>query len=166
MQRLEKYKEIIILKTYIYEQDNYPNFTWQDKKLLTLLGEVRYLQGKIIGKMESLGFDLRNEASLETITQDVIKSTEIEGVILDFEQVRSSIAHKLGVEISNPVYVQRDVEGVVEMMLDATQNFEKELTIERFFDWHSSLFPTGKTKMQTIRIGNFRNDAKGEYARD
>jgi Fic family protein len=150
------------LKTYIYEQDNYPNFTWQDKKLLTLLGEVRHLQGKIIGKMENLGFDLRNEASLETITQDVIKSTEIEGVILDFEQVRSSIAHKLGITISNPVYVQRDVEGVVEMMLDATQNFEKELTIERLFDWHSSLFPTGKTGMQKIRVGFFRNDAKGK----
>ncbi len=149
------------MKTYIYQQDDYPNFIWQDDKLLTLLGKVRHLQGKIIGKMESIGFKLQNEASLETITQDVIKSTEIEGITLDFEQVRSSIAHKLGIEISNPVYAQRDVEGIVEMMLDATQNFEKKLTIQRLFDWHSSLFPTGKMGMQKIRVGKFRNDAKG-----
>ncbi len=116
---------------YIYQQNCYPNFTWKDEKLISLLGKVRHSQGKIIGKMENLGFDLQNEATLENIVLDVVKSTEIEGENLDIQQVRSSIAKRLGIEISDSVYVQREVEGVVEMMLDATQNFEKRLTKER-----------------------------------
>jgi len=146
---------------YIYEQNDYPNFTWQDEKLIFLLAKVRHLQGKIIGKMESLGFELQNEATLETIVLDVVKSTEIEGENLDVQQVRSSIAKRLGIEISDSVYSQRDVEGVVEMMLDATQNFETELTKERLFDWHFSLFPTGRSGMYKIKVGDFRNDEKG-----
>ena len=111
---------------YIYEQNDYPNFIWQNEKLIFLLGKVRHLQGKVVGKMESLGFELQNEATLETIVLDVVKSTEIEGENLDVQHVRSSIAKRLGIEISDSVYSQRDVEGVVEMMLDATQNFEKD----------------------------------------
>ncbi|MBL7128128.1 MAG: Fic family protein [Ignavibacteria bacterium] len=149
------------MKTYIYQQNNWPNFTWDNKFLVPLLGLVRNLQGKMIGKMESLGFDLRSEAVLETLTLDVLKSTEIEGQILNPEQVRSSIAKRLGLEISGLINSDREVDGVVDMMVDATQNFEKELTIDRLFDWHSALFPTGKSGMHKIIVGNWRDDSTG-----
>ena len=117
---------------YIYQQDDWPHFTWDNEILITLLGKVRNLQGKIIGNMESPGFNLRNEAVLETLTLDVVKSTEIEGEILDPEQVRSSLARRLEMNISNPVHSDKNVDGVVDMMLDATQNYEKPLTPEKF----------------------------------
>lgn len=146
---------------YIYQKEGWPDFKWDNEKLFSLLGEVRNLQGKLVGKMESLGFDLRNEATLETLTLDVLKSTEIEGEILNPEQVRSSLARRLGMDISGLIPSDRDVEGVVEMMLDATQNYNKPLTKERLFDWHAALFPTGKRGMYKIIVGNWRDDTKG-----
>jgi Fic family protein len=111
--------------------------------------------------MEALGFPLRNEAMLQTLTQDVVKSSEIEGEILDREQVRSSIARRLGIEIGALTPADRDVEGIVEMMLDATQNYDEPLTEERLFSWHAALFPTGRSGMHKITIGAWRNDSSG-----
>jgi Fic family protein len=145
---------------YIYQQDNWPDFIWH-KSLIPLLGMVRNLQGRMIGKMESLGFDLRSEAFLETLSLDVLKSSEIEGEILNVQQVRSSIARRLGLDISGLVSSDRNVDGVVDLMLDATQNFDKELTIERLLGWHSALFPAGKSGMHKILVGKWRDDSTG-----
>lgn len=146
---------------YIYQQLNWPNFTWENEKIINLLSEVRNLQGRLIGKMESLGFDLRNEAILETLTLDVIKSSEIEGEHLNPNQVRSSIARRLGMEIAGSVESDRNVDGVVEMMLDATQNCFNPLTVERLFDWHAALFPTGRSGMYKITVADWRKDTTG-----
>jgi len=144
---------------YIYEYDQWPEFTWDDKKISVILGKVRHLQGKIFGQMEALGFSIKEEAMLSTLTLDVLKSSEIEGEILNYEQVRSSIARKLGLEYAGIVHVDRNVEGVVEMMLDATQRYNKPLDQERIFGWHAALFPTGWSGMHRIDIGCYR---KGE----
>ncbi len=149
------------MKAYIYQQNDWPNFTWDSNKLLPLLGKVRSLQGKLIGSMESLGFELRNEANLETLTLDILKSTEIEGEILDPAQVRSSLARRLGMDVSGLVYSERDVDGVVDMMLDAVQNFSEPLTLERLKDWHFSLFPSGKSGPYKIKVGDLRDDSTG-----
>jgi len=111
--------------------------------------------------MESLGFDLRNEAFLDTLTLDVLKSSEIEGEFLNPDQVRSSVARKLGMEIAGSVESDRDVDGVVEMMLDATQNCFKPLTKERLFDWHAALFPTGRSGMSKITVADWRKNTTG-----
>lgn len=150
------------MSTYIYQKENWPNFIWKNDKILILLSEARNLQGRLIGKMESLGFDLRNEALLDTLTLDVLKSSEIEGEYLNPDQVRSSIARKLGMEIAGSVESDRNVDGVVEMMLDATQNCYSPLTSERLFDWHSALFPTGRTGMYKITVGDWRKDTTGQ----
>ncbi|MBW8051055.1 MAG: Fic family protein [Cytophagales bacterium] len=149
------------MKVYIYQKDSWPNFNWNNEKLLPLLGKVRNLQGKLVGKMESLGFELRSEAVLETLTLDVLKTTEIEGKILNPEQVRSSIARRLGMDVSGLIPSDRDVDGAVDMMLDATQNFDKPLTRERLFDWHFALFPTERSGMYKIIVGNWRDDSTG-----
>lgn len=149
------------MKAFIHQKDNWPEFTWNSDDFLGLLSEVRNLQGRLIGKMETLGFDLRNEALLETLTLDVIKSSEIEGELLNQEQVRSSIARRLGMEIAGAVESDRNVEGVVEMMLDATQNCLKPLTAERLFDWHAALFPTGRSGMYKITVADWRKDTTG-----
>ena len=149
------------IKLYIYQQDNWPHFFWNNKDLLGLLSKTRNMQGKLIGKMESLGFELRREAVLVTLTLDVLKSTEIEGEILNYEQVRSSLARRMGMDTFGLVPSHRNVDGVVDMMLDATRNFKKPLTIERMFDWHSSLFPTWKSGMYKILVGNFRDYSNG-----
>ncbi len=150
-----------MFKPYIHQKENWPEFNWDNKLLIDLLSEVRNLQGKIVGKMEALGFNLRNEAVLETLTLDVLKSTEIEGEILDAKQVRSSLAKKLGIQIENSVYSERNVDGVVDMLIDATQKFKNELTEERLFDWHFSLFPAGRSGMYKIKVGNWRSDTTG-----
>ncbi|HUW06737.1 MAG TPA: Fic family protein [Williamwhitmania sp.] len=149
------------MKVYIYENEDWPNFKWDSELLLPLLGKVRNHQGKLIGKMESLGFELKNEAVLDTLTLDVIKSSEIEGELLNPEQVRSSIARKLGMNIAGLVPSDREVDGVVEMMLDATQSFNQPLTKERLFNWHCSLFPSGRSGMYKIIVGNWRDDSTG-----
>ncbi len=149
------------MSRYIYEHKGWPNFVWADETLLAQLAKVRHMQGRLIGKMQALGFPLRNEAVLETLTLDVLKSTEIEGEMLNPEQVRSSIARRLGMDISGLVPSDRHVDGVVEMMLDATQKYSKPLTKERLFDWHAALFPTGRSGMYKINIGKWRNDSTG-----
>ncbi len=128
---------------------------------MTLLGRVRNLQGKLIGKMQALGFALRSEASLETLTLDVLKSTEIEGELLNPEQVRSSIARRLGMDIAGLVPSDRYVDGVVDMALDAVQQYKKPLTSERLFAWHSALFPLAKSGIYKIIAGYWRDDATG-----
>lgn len=143
---------------YIYEYDNWPKFTWNDKEINLILGKVRHLQGKIFGKMEALGFSIKEETMLSTLTTDVIKSSEIEGEFLNYEQVRSSIARRLGLEYAGFVHIDRDVEGVVEMMLDATQNYDKELDHERIFGWNAALFPTGWSGMHSIDAGQYRDE--------
>ncbi len=144
---------------YIYQYDQWPKLTWDDKEIHVILGTVRHLQGKILGQMGALGFSIKEEAILSTLTLDVLKSSEIEGEMLNYEQVRSSIARKLGLEYAGLVHVDRNVEGVVEMMLDATQKYKEPLDHERLFGWHAALFPTGWSGMHRIDTGNYR---KGE----
>ncbi|RYD93686.1 MAG: Fic family protein [Sphingobacteriales bacterium] len=147
---------------YIYQNKEWPALQWDNSVEVTaLLNDVICLQGRLLGKMEMVGFDLRTEASLETITQDVIKSSEIEGEILNLQQVRSSVAIRLGVDIPGIIAAERHVDGVVDMMLDATQHFDKTLTVERLFGWHNALFPTGRSGLYTITAGNWRNDENG-----
>ncbi|HWY29997.1 MAG TPA: Fic family protein [Candidatus Acidoferrum sp.] len=142
--------------SYIHEKADWPNLKWNDMKLLPLLADVRHRQGRLLGRMEGLGFRLRAEASLTTLTADVIKSSAIEGELLDAEQVRSSIARRLGLDFGGNVKAGRDVEGVVEMMLDATQEYAEPLTAERLYGWHASLFPTGRSGMRRITVGAWR----------
>jgi len=149
------------MRAFIYQHVNWPNFTWENDEIVNLLSEARNLQGRLIGKMESLGFDLRNEALLDTLTLDVLKSSEIEGEYLNPDQVRSSIARRLGMEIAGSVESDRNVEGVVEMMMDATQNCFKPLTFDRLFDWHAALFPTGRSGMFKITVADWRKDTIG-----
>ena len=146
---------------YIHQKDNWPNFTWKITEFVNLLSEARNLQGRLIGRMASLGFELRDEALLETLTLDVLKSAEIEGEILDPEQVRSSIAQRLGMEFAGIIVSNRNVEGMVEMMIDATQNCFKPLTEDRLFDWHAALFPMGRSGMFKITVADWRKDTSG-----
>ena len=148
------------MSRYIHERPDWPKFRWDQKALAAQLAAVRHRQGRLIGRMEALGFSFRKEAVLQTLTLDVLKSSEIEGEILNPEQVRSSIARRLGMDIAGLVPADRNVEGVVEMMLDATQNFDKPLTADRLLDWHAALFPTGRSGLHKIRVGTWRDDAK------
>ncbi|MGH6947028.1 MAG: Fic family protein [Kiloniellales bacterium] len=147
--------------SYIHQLLGWPEFRWDHEVLAGPLAAVRHRQGRLIGRMEGLGFGLRSEAMLQTLTEDVLKSSEIEGEILDRDQVRSSIARRLGMDIGGLIPADRDVEGVVEMMLDATQNYQQSLTDERLFGWHSALFPTGRSGMHRITVGAWRNDKSG-----
>jgi Fic family protein len=149
------------MSRYIHELKNWPEFRWDAEALAGWLGEVRHLQGRLIGRMESLGFRLRAEAVLQTLTQDVLKSSEIEGELLDRAQVRSSLARRLGMDIGALARADRNVDGVVEMMLDATQKFSRPLTAERLFGWHASLFPAGRSGMVKIAVGQWRKDRSG-----
>lgn len=144
---------------YIWEQENWPNLTWNTERLSSLLARASREQGRLLGKMEGLGFDLRSEAHLCTLTDDVMKSSEIEGENLPHNQVRSSIARRLGMDISGLVPASSDVEGVVEMMTDATQNYATRLDRERLFAWHAALFPTGRSGMSKIDVGTWRKHA-------
>lgn len=146
---------------YIHETEDWPSFKWDLEQVVSLLSDLRNKQGILKGKMEAIGFKLQNEAYLETLTLDVLKTSEIEGEILDTQQVRSSIARKLGIDIGGLVESSRDVEGIVEVMMDATQYWEKELNDERLFSWHSALFPTGRSGMYKIITGNWRDDSTG-----
>ena len=143
---------------YIYQNENWTDFTWEKSSVSAALGEVRLLQGRILGQIHSLGFALKEEKNLEMLTLDVIKSSEIEGVKLNYKQVRSSIARRLGINTAGLVLSPRNVDGVVEMMLDATQNFKKPLTEERLFGWHASLFPTGYSGMYKIEAAQYRTE--------
>jgi Fic family protein len=146
---------------YIWEQTSWPDLSWDSGRLSTLLGQVSRDQGRLLGRMQGLGFELRREAQLNTLTEDVVRSSEIEGEKLDSDRVRSSIARHLGMEIGGLVATDRDVEGVVEMMLDATTNYAQSLTADRLFGWHAALFPTGRSGLQKITVGNWRPDSAG-----
>lgn len=146
---------------YIHELRDWPHLHWDWERLTEFLASVRHRQGRLIGHMKALGFDLQQEAVLQTLTTDVLKSSEIEGEKLDAEQVRSSIARRLGMDIGALKPADRNVEGVVEMMLDATRNYDLPLTAERLFAWHASLFPTGRSGMNKIAAGAWRDDRTG-----
>ncbi len=148
-------------KFYIHEQDNWTNFTWNEKLVSNKLVETRNLQGRLLGRMEAIGFNFQDEAILTTLTLEIVKSSEIEGEILDLEQVRSSIARRLGIELSGAIESDRHIDGIVEMMLDATQRYNLPITKERLFGWHSSLFPTGWSNMYKIVVADWRKDATG-----
>lgn len=142
--------------TWIHEQPEWPHFRWDDSELLPLLSELRYKQGLLLGQMQGLGFDIQQETSLRVLTHDVVKSSAIEGEILNPEAVRSSIARRLGLEQAGLAAKQRNVEGIVEVMLDATQHYQQKLTAERLCAWHAALFPTGFSGMYPIMVGMWR----------
>jgi len=146
---------------YIHERKEWPEFHWDEARLTGLLAEVRHQQGRLLGRMEALGFGLRAEATLQTLTQDVLKTSEIEGEKLDTAQVRSSIARRLGMAIGAAPPIDRHVEGIVEIMLDATGKHDAPLTQARLFAWHAALFPTGRSGMSRITVGGWRTAASG-----
>jgi Fic family protein len=147
---------------YIYERKEWPEFAWDAGKLAPLLAEARHLQGRLLGRMEALGFQLREEATLQTLTQDVVKTSEIEGEKLDAAQVRSSLARRMGMDIGALPPIDRNVEGIVEVMLDATRKHDAPLTRERLFGWHAALFPTGRSGMRRIVAGAWRTNDSGD----
>jgi len=149
------------MSNYIYDLPDWPRFRWNKAALVQQLVAVRRKQDRLIGKMQALGFPLQKEAELRTLTLEILKSSEIEGEVLDKEQVRSSVARRLGVDIGALTPEDRKVEGVVEMVLDATREYDKTLTRERLFAWHASLFPTGYSGMRKIKVGAWRDDAEG-----
>ena len=149
------------MATYIHELPKWPRFRWSAEAFAKHLSEVRHRQGQLAGHMGALAFPLQEEAVLSTLTEEVIKSSEIEGEILDRDQVRSSLARRLGMDAAGLPPSDRRVEGVVEMMLDATQKYDKPLTKERLFGWHAALFPTGRSGMRDITVGAWRADEAG-----
>ena len=146
---------------WIHQTADWPAFTWNSEVLTQKLADIRYRQGRLLGRMESLGFDLRTEASLNTLTVEVVQSSAIEGEALNADEVRSSIARRLGINIGGFVTVGRDVEGIVEVMIDATSQYAQPLTKDRLCDWHAALFPTGRSGMRTITVGNWRPASVG-----
>ena len=149
-------QKLFSMARYIYQNENWTDFTWENTSVIKALGEVRLMQGKILGQIHSLGFSSKEEKNLEMLTLDVIKSSEIEGEKLNYDQVRSSIARRLGLNTAGLVLSPRNVDGVVEMMLDATQNFKNPLTEMRLFGWHAALFPTGYSGMYKIDVAKYR----------
>lgn len=146
---------------YIYQRSQWPTFYWDESIITPILGQVRYAQGRITGRMDALGFSVQTEAILQTLTDDVLKSSEIEGEMLNLDQVRSSVARRLGLDIAGLVPSDRNVDGVVEMILDATQRYNAPLTDDRLFGWHSALFPSGRSGMFKITVGDWRDNEKG-----
>jgi Fic family protein len=146
------------MTAYIHQLPDWPQFTWDSDRLAVPLATARHKQGRLCGQMEALGFKVRDEAVLRTLTDDVLKSSEIEGERLDADQVRSSVARRLGMDIGGLTPVDRNVEGVVEMMLDATQRYDQPLSEERLLGWHAALFPTGHSGMHPIKVGEWRDD--------
>ena len=146
---------------YIHERSDWPNFHWDQDRLAGTFAAVRHRQGRLVGRMEALGFALQQQANLEALTAETVTSSEIEGERLDAAQVRSSIARRLGMDAGGVDSVDRRVEGVVDMMLDATRNFDRPLTAERLCGWHASLFPTGRSGMRKLRVGAWRHDTTG-----
>jgi Fic family protein len=146
---------------YIWERDRWPELTWENGHVAAVLAQASREQGRLLGRMQDLGFELRREAELRTLTEDVVRSSEIEGEILDSDRVRSSIARRLGMDVGGLVPADRDVDGVVEMMVDATTHYARPLTADRLFGWHAALFPTGRSGLRKIIVGNWRDDSGG-----
>ncbi len=147
--------------SYSHHRPGWPNFSWLQQSLAETLATVRHSQGRLVGHMQALGFNLREEANLQTLTTNVLKTSEIEGERLDAEMVRSSIARRLGLDIGALKPADRSVDGVVEMMLDATCNFSTPLTRKRLFAWHAALFPTGRNGLNKVKIMSWRDDSSG-----
>ena len=147
--------------TFIHELPDWPTFTWDTQALAQRLSAVRHKQGKHLGKMEALGFELRTEASVTALTHEIVKSSAIEGEHIDSDEVRSSISRKLGLDVAGLPTPGHEVDGIVELMLDATQNSAQPLTVERLFGWHAALFPTGRSGMHRITVGAWRKDEHG-----
>lgn len=145
-----------VVSMWIYEDKNWPSFSWNHELLSAKLAEVRHRQGRLLGRMENLGFELKREANLCTLTNDAVKSSAIEGENLNPDEVRSSIARRLGMDVAGLASVGRHVDGIVEIMLDATQQFSSPLTQTRLFDWHAALFPTGRSGIHRITVGGWR----------
>ena len=146
---------------YIYQNKDWHCFRWYGDKIQNILLDIKKAQGYLFGKMDSLGFNVKNNALLQVLTENIVKSSQIEGQKLDKHLVRSSIARRLGIDTGGEVLISRDIEGVVEMMLDATQNYSDKMTKERLIGWHAALFPTGYSGMYKIDIGNYRTDKLG-----
>lgn len=149
------------MATYIHERKAWPHFNWDAAKIARRLASVRHRQGRLTGRMEEFGFRLKTEANLEALTEEVTKSSEIEGEVLSRDQVRSSLARRLGVDIGALTPAERNVEGLVEMILDATSKYNAPLTSERLFGWHAALFPTGRSGMTKIKVGDWRTEESG-----
>jgi Fic family protein len=141
---------------YIYKHPAWPHFTWDANRLAPHLSAARYKQGLLLGKMRDLGYQLKTEATLTALTEETVKSSAIEGEELNPESVRSSLARRMGLETAAIRPGDRSVEGVVEMMLDATRNYALPLTEDRLFGWHAALFPTGRSAMRKITPGAWR----------
>ena len=148
-------------RLYIHEHPDWPRLHWKNDSLIEMLATVRYQQGRLIGQMEALGFDLRQEAVFETLTEDVLKTSDIEGEQLEAEQVRSSVARHLGLDVGGLRHADRKVEGIVQMMLDASRRYEQPLTVTRLYGWHESLFSNGHGDWRRIRVGGWRDDRTG-----
>ena len=146
------------MSVFIYQLASWPRFNWEADRISVLLATVRHQQGKLLGQMAQLGFQLRSEATLQMLTLEILKSGEIEGELLDKEQVRSSVARRLGMETGGLLPADRHIEGVVEMMLDATRQYGQPLTDERLFSWHAAMFPTGRSGMYKITVGAWRDN--------
>lgn len=146
---------------YIHKLKDWPNFKWSNDSITILLAEVRNLQGVLLGKMSALGFELQKEASFKILTEDIIKSSEIEGEKLNKEQVRSSVAKKMGINIGVMQKIDRNVDGIIDIMFDATKNYYTSLTKNRLYGWHSALFPTGRSDMNKITVGSWRKKDSG-----
>ncbi len=146
---------------YIHDLKKWPEFRWNHEIIAYQLANVRHQQGRLLGRMDGLGFNLRAEAVLQALAEEVIKSSEIEGEVLERHQVRSSLGKRLGIDVGGLMRVDRQVDGVVDMVLDATQKFADALTAQHLFSWHSALFPTGRSGMTKIRVGKWRNDEVG-----
>lgn len=147
------------MSTYIHELGDWPHFRWAEKSVAAKLATVRHHQGRLLGRMEGLGFKLREEAMLRTLTEEAVKSSEIEGEVLDKDQVRSSIARRLGMDAGAlTATIDRNVEGIVDVILDATRNYDKSLTEDRLFGWHAALFPTGWSGMRRIKVAQWRTE--------
>src|SRR6218665_426035 len=148
-------------KHRIWQADDWPNWRYDLSALTWPLTEVSRAQGLLLGRLADVGLALRDQASLAALTEDVVKTSEIEGEVLNVESVRSSIARRLGVDIGAVAPVDRNVEGVVEMVLDATSHAAAPLSTERLWGWHAALFPTGYSGMDRIAVGQWREDADG-----
>ena len=149
------------MATFIHELDGWPDLRWKHARVAAPLATARLEQGRLIGQLEALGFKVRDDAVLRAITDEVVKSSEIEGERLDADQVRSSVARRLGLEVAGLKRADRYVDGIVEMMLDATQQHDKPLNEERLFGWHAALFPTGRSGTQRVKTGGWRDDRSG-----
>ena len=146
---------------YIHEQKNWPNFIWNNDQLFEIVTKVSFKQGQLLGKMQSIGFDFRQEALLDNLTEEITKSSEIEGELLNKDEVRSSIARRLNIHNEKSINSSHHIDGVVEIMIDATHNFDAPLTYERLCGWHAALIPTGYSGMYKIKTACYRDDKEG-----